>query len=60
MLGVERFLVEFVRAKNDQVAGPITAAQLTALGGLRRGGILMAVWKQKVEPGTYLTTGTKA
>ena len=57
--GLERFLVEFLRAKSDQVVGAITAAQLSALGVAALGGVLLLVWKNKLEPGKYLTTGAK-
>ena len=30
--GVERFLVEFVRAKDDRIFGPLTLAQVTSIG----------------------------
>jgi phosphatidylglycerol:prolipoprotein diacylglycerol transferase len=31
MLGIERFLVEFVRAKDDRFLGPFTIAQLISV-----------------------------
>jgi len=31
LAGAERFLVEFVRAKDDRVLGPFTLAQLTSV-----------------------------
>jgi phosphatidylglycerol:prolipoprotein diacylglycerol transferase len=58
--GIERFLVEFVRAKSDHVLGPLTAAQITALGVLALGAVLLATWKGNQEPGRYLTKGAKA
>ena len=60
--GVERFLIEILRAKDDRFLGPFTLAQLTSV-------ILVAVgiWVvmklregSSPEPGSYLTTGKKA
>jgi phosphatidylglycerol:prolipoprotein diacylglycerol transferase len=58
--GIERFLVEFVRAKTDHVVGPLTAAQLTALGVLGLGIVLLMTWTKTQEPGAYLSKGTKS
>jgi phosphatidylglycerol:prolipoprotein diacylglycerol transferase len=41
-IGVERFLVEFVRAKDDRFVGPLTLAQLTSLVLLVAGVVLLA------------------
>jgi phosphatidylglycerol:prolipoprotein diacylglycerol transferase len=43
--GAERFLVEFVRAKDDRLAGPLTLAQVTSILLMIAGGILMSVWR---------------
>jgi phosphatidylglycerol:prolipoprotein diacylglycerol transferase len=58
--GIERFLVEIVRAKTDHVLGPLTAAQLTALGVLALGIVLLTTWTKTLEPGAYLAKGTKS
>jgi phosphatidylglycerol---prolipoprotein diacylglyceryl transferase len=60
--GVERFLVEFVRAKDDRLLGAFTLAQLTSVVILLIGVWLMAVWRRSADPapGTYLQTGKKA
>ncbi len=52
--GAERFLVEFVRAKSDQVVGPLTAAQLSALVVLGLGVALTLSWRRTTAPGPYL------
>jgi phosphatidylglycerol:prolipoprotein diacylglycerol transferase len=57
--GVERFLIEILRAKDDRLLGPFTVAQLTSaiavvvgiaiMGRLRRG--------EQPQPGKYLLSG---
>lgn len=42
LAGVERFIVEFFRAKDDRFFGPLTTAQVIALGFIAAG----AVWMQ--------------
>lgn len=44
MAGVERFLVEFFRAKSDMI-GPVTSAQVVALGVTAAGLVLLA-WRR--------------
>lgn len=44
LAGVERFLVEFVRLKDDRLFGPISLAQVTAVAALVIGCMLMARW----------------
>jgi len=45
--GVERFMVEFIRAKDDRLLGPITIAQATALLLMIVGSLLLASrWKK--------------
>jgi phosphatidylglycerol:prolipoprotein diacylglycerol transferase len=60
--GVERFLVEIVRAKDDRFLGPFTLAQLTSVILVVLGGLLLAVWRRgpSPAPGPYLETGKKA
>jgi phosphatidylglycerol---prolipoprotein diacylglyceryl transferase len=59
--GVERFLVEIVRAKDDRFLGPFTLAQLTSVIIAALGVILMARWSKRASPapGSYLETGRK-
>ena len=56
LAGLERFLVEFVRAKQDRLFGSFTLAQLTATGVLLVGVMLMARFKNagSAAPGSYL------
>ncbi|PYP42672.1 MAG: hypothetical protein DMD43_02050 [Gemmatimonadetes bacterium] len=56
LAGSERFLVEFVRAKEDMLPIGITLAQVMALGLVTLGGILLAKWSggEKLAPGEYL------
>jgi phosphatidylglycerol:prolipoprotein diacylglycerol transferase len=55
--GAERFLVEILRAKDDRFLGPFTLAQLTSVGLMLLGGVLMARWKGGAElpTGDYLS-----
>ena len=48
MAGVERFLVEFFRAKSDMV-GPLTSAQVVALG-VTLAGVLLVTWRNTGVP----------
>jgi phosphatidylglycerol:prolipoprotein diacylglycerol transferase len=59
--GVERFLVEILRAKDDRFLGPFTLAQLTSVIIVLIGIALMARWRKgpSPAPGTYLETGKK-
>ncbi len=59
--GVERFLVEFVRAKDDRFLGPFTIAQLTSVIIVLLGLALLAAWRRahNPAPGVYLETGRK-
>jgi phosphatidylglycerol:prolipoprotein diacylglycerol transferase len=54
--GVERFLVEFVRAKDDRLLGPFTLAQVTSVALVILGATLIAKFKNEPEipPGAYL------
>jgi phosphatidylglycerol:prolipoprotein diacylglycerol transferase len=60
--GVERFLVEILRAKDDRLLGPFTLAQLTSVLLVALGAYLWQAWRQAAEPapGPYLTTGKEA
>jgi phosphatidylglycerol:prolipoprotein diacylglycerol transferase len=57
LAGAERFLVEFVRAKEDRLFGPFTLAQLTALAIVLVGAGLSLRYKRAgpVPPGPYLS-----
>jgi len=57
--GMERFLVEIVRAKDDRLLGPFTIAQLPSVLLVAVGGYLLTAWRRDPDPapGTYLTTG---
>jgi phosphatidylglycerol:prolipoprotein diacylglycerol transferase len=56
LAGTERFLVEFVRAKEDRILGPISAAQVTALAIVLVGMLLAARFKNAgtAPPGPFL------
>jgi len=50
LAGVERFIVEFHRAKDDRFLGPFTTAQLIAFGAITAGAILL-IRRHSVGPG---------
>lgn len=50
LAGVERFLVEFVRAKDDRFFGPLTTAQVLSVGFVIAGAAWM-YWKRRPAPG---------
>jgi phosphatidylglycerol:prolipoprotein diacylglycerol transferase len=62
LAGVERFLVEIVRAKDDRFLGPFTLAQLTSVILVGIGILLMALWRSGPSPvpRSYLETGRKS
>jgi phosphatidylglycerol:prolipoprotein diacylglycerol transferase len=59
--GLERFLVEFVRAKDDRLIGAFTLAQLTSVIIILLGVALLTAWRRASNPppGLYLETGRK-
>jgi phosphatidylglycerol---prolipoprotein diacylglyceryl transferase len=59
--GVERFLVEILRAKDDRFLGPFTLAQLTSVIIVVIGMSLLFAWRRgpSPAPGAYLSTGKK-
>jgi phosphatidylglycerol:prolipoprotein diacylglycerol transferase len=61
LAGAERFLIEFVRAKEDHLNGGLTVAQLVAIGLMVAGALLMTRWSKApvVEAGEYLRSGKK-
>ncbi len=62
LAGVERFLVEFVRAKDDRFLGPFTLAQLTSVALVLIGAALVVRWSSgpEIPPGPYLSGDKKA
>jgi phosphatidylglycerol:prolipoprotein diacylglycerol transferase len=48
MAGIERFIVEFFRAKSDMV-GPVTSAQVVALA-ITAFGIVLVTWRHSATP----------
>ncbi len=54
--GVERFLIEILRAKDDRFFGPLTVAQVVSIGLVTAGGMLLASLKREddLSPGPYL------
>lgn len=61
LAGIERFLVEFLRAKDDRFLGPFTLAQLTSVIVVIIGALLLYLWRRASDPapGIYLETGRK-
>jgi phosphatidylglycerol:prolipoprotein diacylglycerol transferase len=59
--GVERFLVEILRAKDDRLLGAFTIAQLTSVILVLIGMLLMMLWRRgsSPPPGSYLETGNQ-
>lgn len=49
--GVERFLVELVRAKDDRFLGPFTLAQATSVLLIVAGGALLLKWREPAGAG---------
>ena len=60
--GIERFLVEIVRAKDDRFLGPFTLAQLASVIIIIIGIFLLTTWRRKADPnpGAYLETGRRS
>jgi phosphatidylglycerol:prolipoprotein diacylglycerol transferase len=59
--GIERFLIEILRAKDDRLLGPFTLAQLTSVILVAVGAWILTLWRDDPEPdpGPYLK-GDKA
>lgn len=55
--GVERFLIEIVRAKDDRIFGPLTIAQAVSMGLVAGGALVMTTLakSEDVAAGPYLT-----
>jgi phosphatidylglycerol:prolipoprotein diacylglycerol transferase len=60
--GIERFLVEILRAKDDRLLGSFTIAQLTSVILVALGTLLMVMWRKvpSPAPGSYLETGSRS
>lgn len=56
--GIERFLIEILRAKDDRFLGPFTIAQLTSVLLIIIGAVLIARWKRtpELDPGPFLAS----
>jgi phosphatidylglycerol:prolipoprotein diacylglycerol transferase len=55
LAGIERFIVEFFRAKDDRIAGGLSYAQVIAIAFVVLGAGIM-YWKRRptaVSPGIY-------
>lgn len=50
LAGIERFLVEFLRAKDDRVLGPLTIAQGMSLAIALVGLVMLARWARPGDP----------
>lgn len=57
LAGLERFLIEFVRAKDDRIFGPLTIAQVTSIALVVIGTAVVTRRKAPptLEPGPYLS-----
>jgi phosphatidylglycerol:prolipoprotein diacylglycerol transferase len=60
--GVERFLIEILRAKDDRFLGPFTVAQVTSVVLILIGSAILVRWRTgpSPAPGEYLLSGKKA
>ncbi len=60
--GVERFLIEILRAKDDRFFGPLTIAQVVSIGLVLGGAILLQRLREddNLAPGPYLTRSPAA
>ena len=60
--GIERFLVEIVRAKDDRLLGSFTIAQLASVILVALGALLMVMWRRgpSPAPGSYIETGSRS
>ena len=59
MAGIERFIVEFFRAKDDRLVGSLTIAQLMSLALVAIGAVLISRWSKAgvLPPGDWLARG---
>lgn len=56
LAGLERFVIEIVRAKDDRFFGPLTIAQVMSIGLVALGAVVMVLLKrgEELSPGPYL------
>jgi len=60
LAGTERFVIEFVRAKDDRLLGPFTLAQGMSVALVILGVVLLTQWQASaLDPGPYLTKTSK-
>ena len=61
LAGIERFIIEFFRAKDDRFFGPLTVAQVIALAFVAVGATIMYLRKDvgAGKPGIYPTTAAR-
>jgi phosphatidylglycerol:prolipoprotein diacylglycerol transferase len=61
LAGIERFLIEILRAKDDRFLGPFTIAQLTSVILIAIAAVLLSKWSSGPSPApeAYLETGKK-
>lgn len=61
LAGVERFIVEFFRAKDDRLLGPLTIAQAFSVLLVITGSVIIARWSPggAIAPGAWLQKGGK-
>jgi phosphatidylglycerol:prolipoprotein diacylglycerol transferase len=62
LAGIERFIVEFFRAKDDRFYGGLTMAQLIAIAFVAFGAVIMAMRSRPAagKPGIYATSAAAA
>lgn len=58
LAGIERFAIEFLRAKDDRFVGPLTVAQVIALGFVAGGAVLMAMRRSTSASAPGVQAGT--
>ena len=56
LAGAERFLVEFIRAKDDRLLGPFTVAQATSVALVLAGAVLVRRWQEPEAEGRQPST----
>ena len=62
LAGVERFGIEFLRAKDDRFFGPLTLAQVTSVVLVAIGAVLLSALARRTapSPGAYLEGTSQA
>jgi phosphatidylglycerol---prolipoprotein diacylglyceryl transferase len=61
MAGIERFVIEILRAKDDRILGPLTLAQAMSVALVVIGATLIANWLNSLHlnAGKWLTSGSR-